>query len=90
MMHATESTLAKYSSLLASLRAIDGLKEKRPGVFYRKSKAFVHFHEDPTGLYADLRLNANEEFVRMRVESGAEQSAFVTAITTALTAPERK
>jgi hypothetical protein len=90
MLHATENTLAKYSELLSSLRAVDGLKEKRPGVFYRKSKAFVHVHEDPTGLYADLRLHVDEGFVRMRVETKLEQSTFIEAITTALTGPAHK
>lgn len=90
MMHASETTLLHYSALLTSLRKIDGLSEKRPGVFYRKSKAFLHFHEDPTGLYADLRLNVDEEFVRTRVESKAEQLTFIATITTALTAPVRK
>jgi hypothetical protein len=87
MLHATERTLAEYSAFFASLRAIDGMRQKRPGVFYRKSKAFLHFHEDPTGLYADLRLNMDEGFLRMRVESKEEQSAFIVTISTALTAP---
>jgi hypothetical protein len=90
MMHASEKTLVNYSALLTSLRKIEELNEKRPGVFYRKSKAFLHFHEDPSGLYADLRLNVDEEFVRMRVESRAEQSTFISTITSALTAPARK
>ncbi len=90
MMHATERTLVKYPVLFASLRSLEGLKEQRPGVFYRKSKAFLHFHEDPTGLYADLRQNVNQEFVRTRVESRAEQSAFVSTLAKALSEPERK
>jgi len=90
MLHATENTLAKYEALLASLRAIDGMNERRPGIFYRKSKAFLHFHEDPTGLYADLRMYVNDEFVRMRVTSRVEQSALITLVTSALTQPVRK
>jgi hypothetical protein len=90
MLHATENTLAKYSALFDSLRALNGLTEKRPGVFYRKSKAFLHFHEDPTGLYADLRVDADEGFVRMRVESMVEQSTLIETITAALIGPERK
>jgi len=90
MLHATENTLAKYEALVASLRAIDGMNERRPGIFYRKSKAFLHFHEDPTGLYADLRMYVNDEFVRMRVTSRVEQSALITLVTSALTQPVRK
>lgn len=90
MLHATESTLAKYPAFFESLRCIDGLNEKRPGVFYRTSMAFLHFHEDPTGLYADLRVDVNEGFVRMRVETRAEQSTLLVTITSALTTPEPK
>jgi hypothetical protein len=90
MLHASENTLAKYPAFFVSVRAIDGMNEKRPGVFYRKSKAFLHLHEDPTGLYADLRLNVTEGFVRMRVASRVEQSTFITTPTSVLTAPARK
>jgi hypothetical protein len=86
MLHATETTLARYSPFITLIRAIDGLNEKRPGVFYRKSKAFLHFHEDSSGLYADLRLDVNAEFVRLHVESRVEQSALISTITSALTA----
>jgi hypothetical protein len=90
MLHATESTLAKYSALFDSLRALNGLIEKRPGVFYRQSKAFLHFHEDPTGLYADLRVDANGDFARIRAESWVEQSTLIETISAALTAPEHR
>jgi len=84
MLHATEKTLAKHSAFIESIRTIDGMNERRPGVFYRKSKAFLHFHEDPTGLYADLRTDVNEGFVRTRVESGEEQSKFLRMIVSRL------
>jgi hypothetical protein len=88
--HATPVTLAKYAAFLDTLRAIDGMTERRPGIFYRKSKAFLHFHEDHSGLYADLRVYAEGEFVRMRVESKVEQSKLLTTVSTALRAPARK
>ncbi|HEX7168087.1 MAG TPA: hypothetical protein VF230_14005 [Acidimicrobiales bacterium] len=49
-----------------------GLVEKKRGVFYRRSKAFLHFHEDPTGLHADVRLG--DDFERFRVESETERA----------------
>jgi len=55
-----------------------GLLERRPGVFYRKSRAFLHFHEDESGLYADVRLA--DAFERRRVETPAERSALMAAI----------
>jgi hypothetical protein len=47
MKHASESTLEGLTPLLERLRSFDALIERRPGVFYRKNKAFLHFHEDP-------------------------------------------
>jgi len=48
------------TSLLTRIRSIDGLVEKSPGVFYRKSKAFLHFHEDPEGPFVDVRIHVDE------------------------------
>jgi hypothetical protein len=48
-------------------------------VFYRKSKAFLHFHEDGNDVYADCRLDG-AEFDRMRVTTGVEQRKLVAAI----------
>ena len=39
-----------------------GSSSARRGVFYRRSHAFLHFHEDPTGLHADVRFD--EDFER--------------------------
>lgn len=82
MRHATPSALDRLEPLLTRLRDIDGLVEKKRGVFYRGSKAFLHFHEDRTGLHADVRLSA--EFERFRVEAPAEQDHLLTAINRAL------
>ena len=56
MKHISSEKLDKLEGLLAELRKREGLKEKKRGVFYRKSKAFLHFHEDPAGLFVDVRL----------------------------------
>jgi hypothetical protein len=48
-----------------------GLKEVRRGVFYRRSRAFMHFHDDPSGLYADIRLD--KDFERQRVDTADER-----------------
>jgi len=53
--HAGTGALEALSDLLASLRNRADLVEKRPGIFYRRGKAFLHFHEDRAGLFADLR-----------------------------------
>jgi hypothetical protein len=52
--HARDQDLDQLEDLLAELRTLAGLTEKKRGVFYRKSRAFLHFHEDPRGLFADI------------------------------------
>jgi hypothetical protein len=78
--HATAQDLEPLSPLLAQLRTLDGLTEKSPGTFYRRSKAFLHFHHDPSGLFADLRLDPQGDFVRMRVSTQVEQARFLAAV----------
>jgi hypothetical protein len=78
MRHASAETLQEMEPLLERLRSMPGLVEKRPGIFYRKSKAFLHFHEDPSGIHADVRFEA--EFERVRVETDAEREALVARL----------
>jgi hypothetical protein len=78
MRHATPETLEALDDLLTALRRIDGIVEKRPGGFSRGSRAFLHFHEDPTGNYADVRFGT--DFERVRVTTRAEQRALVSRI----------
>src|ERR1700728_3260770 len=49
MRHATPQDLERIAPLLHDLRTLDGLTERTPGVFYRRSRAFLHFHGDPDG-----------------------------------------
>ena len=80
MRHATAEGLDQVEPMLAQLRLVPGLVEKNRGTFYRKSRAFLHFHEDPSGLYADVRFG--QDFERVRVESDAEQQALLSRIHT--------
>ncbi|MET0273059.1 MAG: hypothetical protein ABW360_08720 [Phenylobacterium sp.] len=64
MRHARDQDLDRLEDLLVRLRALPGLVEKKRGVFYRRSRAFLHFHEDPKGLFADIgddRFDVTEE-----------------------------
>jgi len=72
--HAGPAALDVLEPLLAALRALPGLNENRRGVFYAKRRAFLHFHEDPAGLFADLRGAAETDFERFDV-TGAEGRA---------------
>ena len=83
MKHATAQALDRVEPLLAELRTLDALTEKKRGVFYRKSRAFLHFHEDGTEVYADVRL-AGTEFERFRVSSRAEGQRLLAAIRSGL------
>ena len=82
MKHAGSAALGALGGLLAEIREHGGLVERSPGVFYRKGRAFLHFHEDPSGLHADIRpQNAWERF---RVETKAERQTFLTRLGEAL------
>jgi hypothetical protein len=55
MAHADEAALARLLPLLRQLREIKGLREMKPGIFYLKGSAFMHFHEEDGALIADLK-----------------------------------
>jgi hypothetical protein len=77
--HARDEDLDRIEPLLEQLRAIAGLTEKSRGVFYRGSRAFLHFHADGDDTYADLRL-AGDEFERTKTTTKAEQNALIAAV----------
>ena len=83
MKHASPAALEALSPLLEKLRRVAGLVEKSPGVFYLRSRAFLHFHEDPAGLFADAKLDL-ADFQRFRVSTSIEQAALLRAVTETL------
>ena len=78
MKHAGATALETLSDLLESLRTRTALIERRPGIFYVSGRAFLHFHEDPAGLFADLRL-AND-WHRFPVNSPGERAELLAVI----------
>src|SRR5580698_9223391 len=78
MKHAGVKALQGLSDLLDQIRQRQGLKEKKLGIFYRKSKSFLHFHEDPAGIFADL--TAGDTFDRYPVNSSKDRRALLAAI----------
>jgi hypothetical protein len=76
--HASPAALDELDDVLRALRSVDGLTEKNRGVFYRGSRAFLHFHEDESGLYADVRVHA--DFDRFRVTTKAERKRLVSLV----------
>jgi hypothetical protein len=77
--HADPATLELIGALLEEVHKRPLLREKSPGSFYLKSKAYLHFHEDPAGIFADVKLNL-AEFTRIRATTSREQRALLAAI----------
>ncbi len=82
MKHAGAAALDQLEPLLARLRTLPELREKTRGVFYRRGQSFLHFHEDPLGLFADLR--GGGTFERFAVNSAQEANALFERTTATL------
>ena len=77
MKHAGATALDELEDLLSQLRRLP-LRERSRGVFYFRSRPFLHFHEDPLGLYADVRMGT--DFVRRGVNSRAERTSLLKEV----------
>ena len=88
MRHAGPDTLARIAPLLAELRKRAALRERKPGLFELQSRAFLHFHDDPAGIFADVRLA--DDFVRLRVSTRSEQADLIDRIDDCLEAVESR
>jgi hypothetical protein len=69
--HARADALEQLVDLLTPLRGIESLRERTPGSFYHKSSSCLHFHEDPSGLFADLKVG--RAFERFEVTTLAQR-----------------
>jgi hypothetical protein len=83
MKHAGSNSLALLEPLLRKVRQHSTLVERTPGSFYRKSKAYLHFHEDVFGTFADVKLNG-VEFTRVRAWTPKEQAQLLALISESL------
>jgi hypothetical protein len=81
MKHAGPQALEALEPLLEKLRTIlrtvPSVVERKRGIFYRGATAFLHFHEDPAGMFADLRSGA--DFERYPVNTKAEIARLLSA-----------
>ena len=84
MKHAGEAALDELEPLLRELRTLARLKEKKRGTFYVGSKAFLHFHEDPAGPFADLKTSLDGDYERFRVRTAKERALVVALAKRAL------
>jgi hypothetical protein len=78
LKHAGAETLQRLSDLLDQISQRESLKEKKLGIFYWKSKSFLHFHEDPAGIFADI--SSGDDFDRYPVNTMKERKALLAAI----------
>ena len=86
MKHASAAALRQLESLIGELRQLPGLSERKSGIFYRGSKAFLHFHEDASGLFADAKLDGSV-FERFTVSTAEGKRRLARAVRAALATP---
>jgi hypothetical protein len=84
MRHASPATLDALEPLLAEIRQVEGIVERRRGIWYLRSRGFLHFHEDPAGFFADLK--TGDDFERFRVATAGERRALVARVRRAVRA----
>jgi hypothetical protein len=82
MRHAGDATLDRLEPLLAQLRELPALRERKRGSFYRGSVAFLHFHEDPAGIFADLKVEG--DWQRLRSSTAREHQSLLRRVRGAL------
>ena len=74
-----ESTSKTLLPLLSFLRSYEVLEETTEHKFLLRDKDFIHFHDDPDGLWADAKLTKGR--VRMSVATRAEQGELMDKLT---------
>ena len=84
MKHAGPNALEELEPILREIRKVEGLTEKKRGTFYYRGNAMLHFHEDPLGFFADLKVDG--EFIRLAVNTKREEAECLRRATMALRA----
>lgn len=82
MKHAGGEALDRLEPLLAQIRRLPQLKERKRGLFYRRGRSLLHFHEDPAGLFADLAWGGQD--LRLRVSEPEEQRRLLETVAAVL------
>ena len=77
MSHADPKALEPLQAVLRQLREIKGLKEVKPGIFYCRGAAFLHFHDEQGTLVADLKKPGGSGFDRYPVGTPPAQRKLV-------------
>lgn len=82
-----EEIQKKLAPLLSVLRGYSVLREVREGSFHLDGKDFIHFHDEPDGLWADVRLAGGR--VRRSVADADAQADLLEEVGATLDAVER-
>jgi hypothetical protein len=76
MRHAGAAALDRLDALLRQVRRRHPqLKERKRGAFYRGGQGWLHFHDDPAGSFADLKIAG--EWRRFAIDTAAERRALL-------------
>ena len=73
-----QEKIEALSILLNFLRSYEILSEVKPTNFYSNGKEFIHFEEEPDGLWADIFLSKGR--LRMPVNTASEQADVIGTI----------
>jgi hypothetical protein len=84
MRHAGAAALDRLDDLLREVRRRHPqLRERKRGAFYRGGQGWLHFHEDPAGLFADLKIDG--EWMRFAVDTAVEREVLLEHLAKTLT-----
>jgi len=82
--HAGPAALDRLDFVLSQVRKMETLRERKRGSFDSRFGVTLHFHEDPTGLYADLRSAGKTK--RHRVTTVSERATVLRLLKAAVRA----
>ncbi len=88
MSRAGSTAPPELQAILGELRAYESLTERSPGAFDLGRRHFLHFHETPDGIVADVFLSRGR--VRMPATSSAEQAELMAVVDEAVSGVERR
>ena len=90
MARAEAEALQKLLPVLRQLREIKGVQETKPGIFYARRDAFIHFHDEGGALFADLKKPGGSGFDRYPLDTPAQQRKLVDDAKLRAQAPRRR
>lgn len=73
MGHTRYQDLKDLEKELSYIRKLDRIQEKKPGVFYLKSQAFLHFHDKDGIRWADVKENGKWKKLEINFKATQKQ-----------------